>query len=151
MNAVFKTLETSRNNYLRFIEPFTLEQLNKIPEGFNNNIIWNVGHIIVAQQSLVYRLSGHSMQVRDEMFNLYKPGTKPERGITQEEADELKQLLITLCEQTKKDIEKGIFTSFTGRMTATGFDLATLDDAMEFNNYHEGLHFGMMTSLRKLV
>lgn len=151
MNALFKTWETSRNNYLRFIEPFTLEQLNTIPKGFNNNIIWNVGHIIVAQQSLVYRLSGHPMQVSDEMFNLYKPGTKPERDVTQEEADQLKQLLITLCVQTKKDIEKGIFTSFTGRMTATGFDLTTLDDALEFNNYHEGLHLGMMMSLRKLV
>lgn len=151
MNALFKTWETSRRNYLRFLEPFTLEQLNTIPEGFNNNIIWNVGHIIVAQQSLIYRLSGLPMQVSDEMFNLYKPGTKPERAITQEEADELKQLLITLCEQTKKDFEKGIFTSFTGRMTATGFDLTTLDDALEFNNYHEGLHLGMMMSLRKLV
>lgn len=60
----------------------------------------------MAQQSLVYRLSGHPMQVSDEMFNLYKPGSKPERDSTQEEADELKQLLITLCEQTKKDFEK---------------------------------------------
>ncbi len=151
MNALFKTLETSRNNYLRFIEPLTLEQLNTIPKGLNNNIIWNVGHIIVAQQSLVYRLSGLPMQVSDEMFNLYKPGTKPERAITQQEADALKQLLITLCEQTKKDIEKGIFTSFTGRMTATGFDLTSFEDALEFNNYHEGLHLGMMMSLRKLV
>ncbi|MBW0177079.1 DinB family protein [Sediminibacterium sp.] len=151
MDAFFKIWETNRNNYLRFIEPLTLEQLNKTPEGFNNNIIWNVGHIIVAQQSLVYRLSGLPMQVTDEMFNLYKPGTKPERAITQQEADELKQLLIALCEQTRKDVEKGIFTSFTGRMTATGFDLASFDDALEFNNYHEGLHLGMMMTIRKFI
>jgi len=151
MDALFKTWETSRNNYLRFLEPFSLAQLNTVPEGFNNNIIWNVGHIIVAQQSLVYRLSGLPMQVSDEMFNLYKPGTKPERAITQQETDELKQLLIALCEHTKKDIEKGIFTSFTGRMTATGFDLTSLADALEFNNYHEGLHLGMMMSIRKLL
>ncbi|MFN3666958.1 MAG: hypothetical protein ACK4S0_12400, partial [Sediminibacterium sp.] len=37
MDALLKIWETSRNNYLRFIEPFTLEQLNKIPEGFNND------------------------------------------------------------------------------------------------------------------
>lgn len=151
MQALLKTWETSRNNYLRFIEPFTLEQLNKVPQGFNNNIIWNVGHIIVAQQSLVYRLSGHPMQVSDEMLNLYKPGTKPERDVTQTEADELKQLLIKLCEQTRKDMERNIFTSFTGRMTATGFDLTTLDDALEFNNYHEGLHLGIMMSIRKFL
>lgn len=151
MDAFFKIWETNRNNYLHFLEPFTLEQLNKIPEGFNNNIIWNLGHIIVVQQSLVYRLSGLPMQVTDEIFNLYKPGTQPERDLTQTEADELKQLLITLCEQTKKDIGKGLFTSFTGRKTATGFDLTSFDDALEFNNYHEGLHLGMMMSMRKFL
>lgn len=151
MDALLKTWETSRNNYLRFIEPFTLEKLNTVPQGFNNNIIWNMGHIIAVQQSLVYRLSGHPMQISDEFFNQYKPGTKPERDISHEEADEIKQLLIKLCEQTRKDIERNIFTSFTGRMTATGFDLTSLADALEFNNYHEGLHLGMMMSIRKLV
>lgn len=151
MKALFKIWETNRNNYLRFIETLTLEQLNKVPEGFNNNVIWNVGHIIVVQQSLVYRLSGLPMRVSDEMFNLYKPGTRPEQAVTQAEADELKQLLITLCEDSIKDIEKGIFTSFTGRMTATGFDLTSFADALEFNNYHEGVHLGMMMSIRKLL
>ncbi|HCL04497.1 MAG TPA: DinB family protein, partial [Chitinophagaceae bacterium] len=46
---------------------------------------------------------------------------------------------------------KGIFTSFTGRMTATGFDLTSLADALEFKAYHEGLHLGMMMSIRKLI
>lgn len=151
MDSLFKIWETSRNNYLRFIEPFTLEELNRIPEGFNNNIIWNVGHIIVAQQSLIYRLSGQPMHVLDEMFNRYKPGSKPEKDVTQAEVDELKHLLLALCQQTKNDIEQQIFTSFTERMTVTGFHLGTLADALEFNNYHEGLHLGMMMSIRKFL
>jgi len=40
------------------IEDFSLEELNKIPEGFNNNIIWNIAHVIATQQALVYGLSG---------------------------------------------------------------------------------------------
>lgn len=151
MNALFKIWETSRNNYLRFVESFTLDQLNKIPEGFNNNIIWNVGHIIAAQQSLVYRLSGQPMHISDDFFELYKPGTRPERAVTQAEVDEMKALLISLCDQTKNDIENKIFTSFTERMTVTGFHLGTLADALEFNNYHEGLHLGMMMSIRKFL
>jgi hypothetical protein len=35
----------------------TLEQLNKIPEGYNNNLIWNIAHVVVVQQMLVYKLS----------------------------------------------------------------------------------------------
>lgn len=58
MNSTFKIWKTSRNLYLDFFEKYTLDQLNKIPEGFNNNLIWNIGHEIVAQQALIYKSSG---------------------------------------------------------------------------------------------
>jgi len=38
------------------ITPFSLEQLNKIPEGFNNNLIWNIAHCVVTQQLLCYKV-----------------------------------------------------------------------------------------------
>ena len=72
MEATFKILETSRNIYLKFLEGYTLEQLNKIPEGFSNNLIWNIGHIVVSQQGLIYRLSGLPVNVSDEMTEKYK-------------------------------------------------------------------------------
>ena len=50
MDATFKIWETNRKHYLKLIENYSLEQLNKIPEGFSNNLAWNLGHIIVAQQ-----------------------------------------------------------------------------------------------------
>ncbi|WP_407635809.1 DinB family protein [Solitalea canadensis] len=37
---------------------YTIDQLNKVPAGFNNNLIWNIGHEIVAQQALIYKSSG---------------------------------------------------------------------------------------------
>jgi hypothetical protein len=53
MEATFKIWETSRKKYLELIENYSLEQLNKIPQGFSNNLVWNLGHIIVSQQGLV--------------------------------------------------------------------------------------------------
>ena len=58
METTFSIWKTSRSLYLKFLTSYSLEQLNKIPEGMNNNLIWNIGHIIAAQQGLVYRLSG---------------------------------------------------------------------------------------------
>jgi hypothetical protein len=58
------------------IQGYTLEQLNKVHEGFNNNIIWNIAHVIVTQQILVYKLSGLPMIVTDEMVEKYRKGTK---------------------------------------------------------------------------
>lgn len=91
------------------------------------------------------------MNISDDLFNRYKSGTKPEKAITQNEADELKRLLFSLPEQTEKDFAAGKFVSYNERTTGTGFYLASVKDAFEFNNYHEGLHLGCMMSIRKFV
>lgn len=149
--SILKTWETSRKLYTEYLDKYSLEQLNKIPTGFNNNLIWNIGHIIVAQQSLIYRLSNLEMYISEDLFNIYKPGSRPTQHTTREEVDELSGLLTLLVEKTKADLDAGRFVSFNGRMTGTGFLLTTLEDAFEFNNYHEGMHLGIMMSLRKFV
>lgn len=151
MESLFKTWETSRKLYLKFFDDYSLDQLNKVPDGFNNNLIWNIGHIIVAQQSLIYNLSDLDGYLPDSLVELYKPGTKPTGLTTQAECDELKGLLTSLIDQTKADFQAGKFTTFRERTTRTGFHLATLEDAFQFNNYHEGLHLGYMMSIRKFV
>ena len=55
MHQTFDITRTSRKIISQLLQDFTLEQLNTIPEGFNNNIIWNIGHIVVVQQMLVYK------------------------------------------------------------------------------------------------
>jgi hypothetical protein len=151
METLLKTWKTNRKLYLDFFDRYTLDQLNKVPDGFNNNLIWNIGHVIVAQQSLIYRGSNLPMYISDELVNLYKPGTKPTRANTQGEVDELRELLISLIAKTEEDLQKGVFTTYKERTTLTGFHLASLKDAFEFNNYHEGLHLGYMLSIRKFV
>lgn len=152
MESTFKIWKTSRKLYLDFFDNYTLEQLNKTPEGFNNNLIWNIGHIIVAQQALIYKTSGLKGHISESLFESYKPGTKPTDLTTQTEADELKALLFNLVDLTIADFEAGEFKVFNERMTGTGFHLATLTDAFEFNNYHEGLHLGyMMGGIRKFI
>jgi hypothetical protein len=151
MQTILKAWKTSRKLYLDFFDRYSLDQLNKIPDGFNNNLIWNIGHVIVAQQSLIYRGSNLPMYISDELVNLYKPGTKPTRAITQAEVDELKDLLISLIAKTEEDVQNGIFIAYNERTTFTGFHLASVKDALEFNNYHEGIHLGYLMSLRKFV
>jgi hypothetical protein len=151
MESTLKIWKTSRSLYLEYFDRYTLYQLNKIPDGFNNNLIWNIGHIIVAQQALIYRTSNVAWHISPELFDLYKPGTKPISQTSGQEVSELKNILISLIESTEKDLSDGIFAEFTGRMTATGFYLSSLQDAFEFNNYHEGLHLGHMMSISKFV
>src|SRR6476620_10825581 len=103
METSFEITATSRNVLLKFLENYSLEQLNKIPQGFSNNLIWNVAHVIVVQQMLVYHLAGLPMMVSNEMVEKYKKGTKPEGEVSQAEVDEIKSLLFSTIEKTKKD------------------------------------------------
>lgn len=151
MEATFRIWETSRSIYLKFLENYSLEQLNTIPAGMSNNLIWNIGHVIVSQQKLVYALSGLPMYIPDSLFEKYQNGSRPDGKTTQVEVDEIKKLLSEMVEKTKSDFENGIFKEFHPYKTKTGFYLGTLKEAIEFNNYHEGIHLGIMMSVKKFL
>lgn len=151
METTFKIWRKNRNFYLDFFENYSLEQLNKTPVGFSNNLIWNIGHIIVAQQGLIYKSSDLPGYLSQELFDLYKPGTKPTGKTSDNEIKELKELLISLIEKTETDFYKGEFKIYNERTTSTGFHLGSLNEALEYNNYHEGLHLGLMMNIRKFI
>lgn len=151
MEAVFKTWRTSRSLIATYFENYNLKQLNQVPEGFNNNLTWNIGHIIVAQQGLVYKGSGLDSYLPEALTARYIPGTKPDGQTSQDEIDKLKELLFSLIEKTEIDFRQGIFQTYKERTTGTGFHLSSIEDALEFNNYHEALHLGAMMAIRKFV
>ncbi|MFV8368922.1 DinB family protein [Flavobacterium sp. LB2R40] len=151
MNQTFDVNTTSRNMVSKFLTANTLEQLNRIPEGYKNNLIWNIGHIIVTQQLLVYKLSGLPMMISEELVEKYRKGTKPEHIVTQAEVDEINALLLETIHQTKADFDNKNFKNYNEYPTSTGFTLKRVEDALVFNNFHEGLHIGIMMNLKKFV
>ena len=151
MEATFRIWETSRGLYKNFLDSYSMEQLNTIPAGMSNNLIWNIGHIIVSQQKLVYALSGLPMHIPDSLFEKYQNGSRPDGKTTQAEVDEIKKLLLEMVEQTKADFEAGIFKEFHPYQTKTGFYLGTWKEAVEFNNYHEGIHLGIVLSIKNYI
>jgi hypothetical protein len=151
MKNHFEILNTTRNNILMAIKELSLSELNTIPTGFKNNIIWNVGHIVATQQLLCYKMSGLAMALDANFIAKYKKGSVAEGEVHQEEfADVLKKLkeLPALIEQ---DYAKGIFKAFNAYTTSYNITLNTIDQAIQFNNVHEGLHFGYIMALKKLV
>ena len=152
MNQLFDVSTTSRNMISKFLSGYSLDQLNTIPEGCSNNLIWNIGHVIVSQQMLVYKLSGLPMMISDELVEKYKKGTKPEHPASQAEVEELKALLFTTIQQTQLDYEAKLFQNYHEYTTSTGNHvLKNAEDAMAFSNFHEGLHLGIMIIIRKFL
>ena len=151
MDYNFYILEQTRSNILKAIQDFSIEQLNTIPEGFNNNLIWNFGHVVATQQLLCYALSGLPMHMDKGLVDKYRKGSKPIDFVDEAEYELLKSLAFSLIEQTKADYANGIFESYKPYTTSFNVTLSSVEEAITFNNVHEGLHFGSVLALRKLV
>ena len=151
MKTQFDILKTSRKLIIHIIKDLTLEQLHVIPDGFKNNIAWNIAHLVVTQQLLHYKLSGIDCLAPDDLIEHYKKGTVPTKKFTQEEFEEVKDLFIGLPDTLEEDFNEGIFENFQAYETSIGFELDRFETAVHFNNYHEGIHLGVILALKKLV
>lgn len=151
MQEAFNITLQNRKVLEDYLQNYSLEQLNKVPEGFNNNLIWNIGHIIVVQQLLVYKLSGLPTMIPDEMIAKYQKGTRPETDATQEEVDEIKRLLYVTIEKNQADFDNHIFKAYHEFTNNLGFTIRSAEGAVAYNYYHEAMHLGMMMSIRKFV
>lgn len=65
--------------------------------------------------------------------------------------EELKILLFDTIKRTEKDITSGKFKKISPYKTRTGFEIKTINDAFEFNNFHEGVHLGYVLALKKEI
>ena len=151
INQTLELLHTTRRNFTDILEAHSLEAINKVPDGFNNNIIWNFGHVIASQQRLCYKLSGLEMYMKEELAAKYVKGTKPEGFITHTEVNELKLLAEELPQKMLADFEEGKFTNFKEYPTSYGYILHNIEEAVTFNNIHEALHLGYAMALVKAL
>ncbi|MEP6713324.1 MAG: DinB family protein, partial [Ferruginibacter sp.] len=141
----------TRTWLLETIADLSPAELNKIPAGFNNNIIWNLTHLIAAQQGLCYVRAGLNPVVEEKYFSDYKSGTKPEAMIDSAEIENIKKLLFTSLDQLEADYKNNLFTNYGLFKTRYGAEIASVDDAINFLPYHEGMHAGYITALKKIV
>jgi hypothetical protein len=151
MNRAIDIIRKPRLTMLNAITELTTEELNKIPEGFNNNIIWNLGHMIASQQGISYKRSGLNAVVTDEFFDTYKSGTKPVKFVDTDEIAFIKEQMLTTLDQFEADIEKGIFVDYTSVVTRYNVELASINDAISFLPFHDGFHIGYVMALRRVV
>jgi DinB superfamily len=151
MNFTFDITLKTRKIFYHFLESLSLEQLNKVPAGFSNNIFWNIKHCVVVQQILVYGLSNLPPHISEEEITTYKKGTKPEGGIGQAEVDACKKQLFELLNQTEKDVERELFKTYKEYTVMTKTTLTNVEEAVEFNNVHEGIHLGYILALLRCV
>lgn len=151
MKNTFEILNATRTNVSNAIKDLTTEQLNKVPKGFNNNIIWNVAHIVVTQQLLCYGLSDNKMLLSQKELDDNRKGSTPNVVLSEDEIEFWKQKLSSTAKQMEDDYNNSLFQKYSEYPTSYNVVLKNIEDAINFNNIHEALHFGYIMALKKAL
>ncbi len=153
LDKVYK-LQQLRRFLLAQISALTPAQLNEVPVGYRNNIIWNIAHLGAAVQSLCYGRASLPIAVTDELYTPYLPGTTPTEYLDEASIDAIKTSSLTALDQLSRDIAAEKFTSYSSSafiQQRYGVAVDTLADALDFLLYHEGFHTGYVLAIKKLV
>ena len=91
------------------------------------------------------------MRVDDALVEKFKKGTVPDGTATDKELQLVEELLLPTVAWMQEDYANGIFNGYNEYTTSANVSLKTVEDAIIFNVYHEGLHLGAILSLMKAV
>ena len=150
--ASVDVLNSTRRSIYKALEDCSQEEWLIIPEGFKNNIAWNVGHIIIAQQGLVYTRCGLKNHIDGNMFGMYRPGSNPRDWESNPDKAELIDQLMSLGEKMDEDVKAGLFDGDMPEEPVPHMPPAeSVTHAMIGNNVHEGMHFATIAKLKQLI
>lgn len=151
MKFQFYNCRETRKILVNFLETISREDLLAIPEHFNNNIWWNIAHVAVTQQLLIYKLNGLEVNLPDEIIATYAKGSRPVEEPSEEDFNLIKKALIELVDKAEEDYQKGVFKNYNSYTTSANVTLESVEDAITFNNFHEGIHIGSILALRRAL
>ncbi|GAA0134329.1 DinB family protein [Paenibacillus sp. YSY-4.3] len=150
---IFSQLEFIRSQTLKMVQDLPEEQADIIPARFRNNIRWNLGHIAFVQDAFAFQLSGRPSLIPSEYKSFFANGTSPEKWT--EDVPKLADIVELLGQQPKQiasilsgKLEERVSKPYT---TSSGFTLDTVEGFLNFNLYHEGMHFSVIKMYKKLI
>ncbi len=151
---IISCMESTRRGFIDLLAGLNLEQINKVPEGFNNNIAWNFGHISVSALALAFKTSGVKPAIEIPYFKKYGKGTRPETNIDAEELQALKDYALNAIDLIKAGIANNEFTNtdIIPYTTATyGIPMTDIDEIIATIAMHDSLHYGIAKSISRIV
>jgi hypothetical protein len=152
LEYVFKYIRKNRELFLELVNGLSIEQLNKIPDGYRNNVAWNFGHIVVSTQLLCYVRPQVDVNKEIAFRAKYAKDSRPESFISQEEIDELKKQLVSTINVIEEDLKNGVFKNIIPYSTATyKHEMHSIEEILTCTLAHDSFHYGYALAQRKLV
>ena len=140
-----KEFELLRTRLYPRVEEISEEMADVQPKGFNNNIRWNVGHLLTVTENFLFAENG---QLPANYKELFAPGTKPSDWSG--EVPSVATLLQQLKEQQER-INNIPNERFNEDLPEPKFGCSTVGELAGFSFYHETYHFGQIHAMKRLI
>jgi uncharacterized damage-inducible protein DinB len=134
-----------RERIIQKLEGLPVEIADNQPEGFNNTIHWNLGHLLWVTEKLLFQEDRQLPAKYDEYFG---PGTKP--ADWQGNVPNMEELLESLKEQLIR-IKEIPNDRFLEELPEPLIGRRTRGELAGFLVYHEAYHFGQMVAMQRVI
>ncbi|MCP1145051.1 DinB family protein [Lysinibacillus endophyticus] len=140
-----KQFAVTRKNILSLLEGVSPEVLDVVPEGFNNNIHWQIGHILTAGELFLFN---GQKNLPENYGQHFAGGTKPADWTN--DVPSVEDILVKLQEQLER-INQISDDSFEIELEKPFIGNKTVGELAAFGAFHESLHLGQIQILKRLI
>lgn len=154
MNDSMKMFKYSRTSTLILLPKLEESLWDIQPENWPNTIRWNAGHVYAETERFLHDADNDYEITHPEWMDLFLDGSRPSEWTEEDNVPSKNEIIEALKEQ-----EKRIETFFEGKLDnkadkvrdLNGTLLDTVDAALQFVTWHEGIHLGVVKSLRLVL
>lgn len=147
--TILKQFEMTRNFFLKKVEALPIDILEVQPEGFNNNILWHIGHVLTVTEQFMFGFPKKTTFLPENYVELFGNGTKPSNW-NSEEVPQFEELVAQLKEQVVRLKEIPV-ESFEQVLKKPFLGLETYGELSQMALFHEAHHLGQIHSIQRVI
>jgi hypothetical protein len=144
----FLNFEMTRNFFLKHAEALDEGTADIQPEGFNNNLRWHVGHVLMTAEFFLFGYPVESTFLPGNYVELFNRGTSPANWTG--EVPSLEVLIGQLKDQLAR-IKEIPEAKLNEKLEKPFFDFQTYGETANFALFHETYHLGQMHAMKRLI
>ncbi|MBM7097984.1 DinB family protein [Bacillus sp. H-16] len=144
--VLLNQLRSYREELVNIVEEVSEKEADRIPEGFNNNIRWNLGHVCLDQYLWIQALTKEKREEPPKLNQWFGFGTEP--ADFTEDTPSLETLKVLLKRQPDV-IEKEYGERLEETFPPIDMGMETIEQVLVRTIFHEGLHTQAIIDLKK--
>lgn len=149
---ILDNIDSINKKVIELISTTPLDIINEIPQGFNNNIAWNFGHLVTSSYSLSFRVTGADLNIQIPYFEKFKKGTKPEGWVSEDELSNLTTLAHKFSNDIRQAMAANKFENITSYTTQTfEVPITNIQDMLVTTAMHSTLHWQIIKDYKKIL